>query len=92
MARDISSYGASTAGSTRKWRDRTTRLANWPLRMLNKRRLQQAREQLLDLDDHFLADLGLSRSELMAETRKSFWSWMLYVRRRSVAPKLDQMR
>jgi len=66
------------------------RSAKWPSRWLNARRSRKAREQLLDLDDHFLADLGLSRGELMVETRKSFWSWMSYIRRRSIGA--DEMR
>jgi uncharacterized protein YjiS (DUF1127 family) len=31
------------------------------------------RWQLLELDDHLLADIGLSREQAVEEARKSFW-------------------
>jgi uncharacterized protein YjiS (DUF1127 family) len=31
------------------------------------------RRALLELDDHHLKDIGLSRTEVMAEARKPFW-------------------
>jgi uncharacterized protein YjiS (DUF1127 family) len=31
------------------------------------------RRQLLDLDDHLLADIGITRDQALEEARKSFW-------------------
>ena len=31
------------------------------------------RQQLLDLDDHLLADIGVTRDQALEEARKSFW-------------------
>jgi uncharacterized protein YjiS (DUF1127 family) len=41
-------------------------LANWYARYQQRQALQQ-------LDDHLLADIGVSRSEALAEARKPFW-------------------
>ena len=34
---------------------------------------QQQRRVLLELDDHLLADIGLTREQALAEGRKPFW-------------------
>jgi uncharacterized protein YjiS (DUF1127 family) len=34
---------------------------------------QRQRRVLLDLDDHLLDDIGVSRREAIAESRKPFW-------------------
>jgi len=37
-------------------------------------RRSEARRQLRQLDDHQLADVGLTRGDLEAEARKPFWT------------------
>jgi len=32
------------------------------------------RQALLDLDDHLLADIGVSREQALREARKPFWN------------------
>jgi uncharacterized protein YjiS (DUF1127 family) len=53
-------------------------LAGWisrslatPARMHARRRQRQA---LLDLDDHLLADIGVSREQALREAHKRFWN------------------
>jgi uncharacterized protein YjiS (DUF1127 family) len=35
-------------------------------------------EQLLELDDHLLADIGLSRQQAVEAAQKSFWTYMMW--------------
>jgi uncharacterized protein YjiS (DUF1127 family) len=49
-----------------------------PLRSLVERLLRwqsraQQRRMLLELDDHMLKDIGLTRADVWQETRKPFW-------------------
>lgn len=46
------------------------RLAAWILRLHDQ---QQQRRVLLELDDHLLADIGLTREQAQAEARQPFW-------------------
>jgi uncharacterized protein YjiS (DUF1127 family) len=41
-------------------------IARWKAR-------RAGRLALLELDDHLLADIGLTREQMLRETRKSFW-------------------
>jgi uncharacterized protein YjiS (DUF1127 family) len=48
--------------------------ATVPLRTLRRWwRRHQARQELLELDDHLLADIGITRGNAVREWQKAFW-------------------
>jgi uncharacterized protein YjiS (DUF1127 family) len=45
----------------------------WQAKFSHGRERRHQRRQLLELDDHLLADIGLPREDAVEEARKSFW-------------------
>ncbi|MFN3938589.1 MAG: DUF1127 domain-containing protein [Gemmobacter sp.] len=50
-------------------------------RLLDAIALQRTRRRLVDLDDHTLRDIGLSREQAEAEGRRPVWDAPLHWRR-----------
>jgi len=48
-------------------------LARFGVGLLRLYDRQQQRHLLLELDDHLLADIGITREQAQAEARKPFW-------------------
>jgi uncharacterized protein YjiS (DUF1127 family) len=50
------------------------RLPRLPLPPIGRwRRIRRERQQLLELSDHMLADVGLTREEARSEAARPFW-------------------
>ena len=50
-------------------------LLAWLDKISRARSRSRQHRQLLELSDHLLADIGVSREQAMAEARKSGWIW-----------------
>jgi len=48
-------------------------LGGWLARLEQRREVARQRRALLDLDQHLLADIGLTRDQAWIEATKGFW-------------------
>lgn len=63
----------TAAPSQGLWRRTLRGLQDFALEAVAAQRLSRERDQLADLSDSALKDLGLTRADVFAELRKSVW-------------------
>lgn len=67
------SLSCAVPDSTPRARRPIAWLWNWPHRLAHLMQLRRERHQLLELSDHQLRDIGLTRREVAREARRHFW-------------------
>lgn len=58
----------------RAWLSWLAALLRWPVEEVQLwARRHEERQRLIEMDDHMLHDIGLTRADAVAEWRKAFW-------------------